>query len=87
MSDIKSHMKTFTVRQMHRQGAAVLKACDRDGVVRIRHRDGRVYTLKPESGPLRMQNLPNFSDRIAKTFPKRIPAKQVRLVDRLIAGE
>ena len=87
MSDIKSDMKTFTVREMHREAAAVLKACDRDGAVRIRHRDGRVYMLKPEVAPLRMQNLPNFRERVAKIFPKRIPAKQMRLVDKLIAGE
>jgi hypothetical protein len=42
-SDILSDMKTFTVRELDRQPAVVLDACDKEGVVRIRRRNGRSW--------------------------------------------
>ena len=43
-----SDMKTFTVRQLDRETAKVMEACDTYGAVRIRRRDGRTYTLEAE---------------------------------------
>jgi len=52
-----SDMKTFTVRELDRQPAVVLDACDHDGEARIRRRDGRTYLLMPESEPKRVVHL------------------------------
>ena len=86
-ADILSDMKTFTVRQLDREPATVLDACDREGSVRIKRRDGRTYTVRPEKREMRITALPDFRSRLKKTFPKTIPAEQVAIVDRLIAGE
>ena len=43
-----SDMKAFTVRDLDRTPAKVLAAADRDGVARVRSRDGRLYVLRPE---------------------------------------
>jgi hypothetical protein len=86
-ADIMSAMKTFTVRELDREPAAVLDACDREGAVRIRRRNGRTYTLRPEAGPDRITALPDFRARMTKIFPKPIPAAQSRLADKLLAGE
>ena len=80
-------MKTFTVRQLDREPATVLDACDREGSVRIKRRDGRAYTVRPEKSEMRITALPDFRARLKKIFPKPIPAEQVAIVDRLIAGE
>ncbi|HVR35122.1 MAG TPA: hypothetical protein VMS21_04655 [Methylomirabilota bacterium] len=86
-ADNMSAMKTFTVRELDREPAAVLDACDREGAVRIRRRNGRMYTIRPDAGPDRITELPDFRGRTAKIFSKRIPAAQSRLVDKLLAGE
>ncbi len=86
-ADVMSCMKTFTVRELDREPAAVLNACDREGAVRIRRRNGRTYTLHPDMGPDRMTAVPDIRARLAKIFPKPIPAAQSRLVDSLLAGE
>ena len=44
-----SDMKTFTARDLNRSPAKVLAAADRDGVARVRSRNGRVYSVKPEA--------------------------------------
>lgn len=85
--DKSSAMKTFTVRELDREPAAVLDACDREGVVRIRRRNGRTYTVRPDAGPDRITELPDFRARTAKVFAAPIPAAQSRLVDKLLAGE
>ena len=83
-----SDMKTFTVREMDREPASLLDAADRDGAVRIRRRDGRIYCLQPvASTSARMTALPDFAARRKAIFSKPIPAAQARLVDKLIAGE
>ena len=84
MSDIKSDMKTFTVREMHRQTAAVLEACDREGAVRIQHRNGRVYTLKSEIKAERkvMKSLPDFNARVRRIFPKALTVEEAKAFDR-----
>jgi len=68
-------MKTFTVRDLDR------------GAVKMRRRNGRTYTIRADAGPDRMTNVPDLRARLAKVFPKPIPAAQSRLVDKLIAGE
>ncbi|MBI4024535.1 MAG: hypothetical protein HY360_06105 [Verrucomicrobia bacterium] len=87
-------MKTFTVRDLDRQPAVVLDACDHEGEVRIRRRNGHGYTLRPDSGDSirvagkdRKRWLEEHRIWLRRTFRKPIPAKQAALVDRLIAGE
>lgn len=80
-------MKTFTVRELDRVPNAVLDASDRDGAAKIRRRNGRTYTIRPDAGPDRITALPDFRARLARLFPKQIPAAQSRLVDKLLAGE
>ena len=82
-----SDMKTFTVRELDREPAAVLDAADKDGAVRIKRRDGRLYSLQPVAAPHKITSLPDFRARLKRIFPKPIPASQVAIVDRLIAGE
>lgn len=43
-----SDMKTFTVRQLDRETARVMEACDKYGAVKIRRRDGRTYTMQAD---------------------------------------
>jgi hypothetical protein len=80
-------VKTFTVRDLDREPSNVLDECDREGSVKIHRRDGRTYTIRADAGPERMTSVPDFRARLAKIFPKEIPASQSRLVDKLIAGE
>ena len=83
-----SDMKTFTVRELDREPAAVLDAADRDGVVRVRRRDGRIYSVQPVASVSAMITaLPDFAARRKAIFSKTIPASQVRRADKLIAGE
>ena len=86
-ADIMSDMKTFTVRELDREPAAVLDAADKEGVVRIKRRDGRSYSLQPDGGRKRITALPDFAARRNAIFSRMIPASQVRLVDKAIAGE
>ena len=80
-------MKIFTVRQLDREPATVLDACDREGMVQIRRRDGRVYSIQSAAHTTRVTELPDFRARIKKIFPRQIPARQVAMVDKLIRGE
>jgi hypothetical protein len=84
-------MTTFTVRDLDRQPAKVLKACDEQGAVSIRRRDGQTYRLLAEAGPGRMRLPADFALRhlrhTARLFPKPISAAQARWADKLIAGE
>jgi len=86
-----SDMKTFNVRDLDRQPAEVLDACDRDGAVRIRRRDGRSYTVQPETaaaGKVAWRSLmTEHRARIGKIFPTTLTRKQTHEVDRMIAGE
>ena len=80
-------MKTFTVRELDREPSSVLDAADQEGIVRVKRRDGREYSIRRESAPRKMGPLPDFAARRRTIFPKAIPAAQARLVDKLIAGE
>ncbi len=86
-ADIMSDMKTFTVRELDRKPATVLDAADKEGVVRVKRRDGRLYSVRSETIAKKIASLPDFRARLKKIFPKPIPASQVVVVDRLIAGE
>lgn len=82
-----SDMKTFTVRELDREPAKVLDAADKEGLVRIRRRDGRLYSVQPESAVRKIVSTPDFAARRSAIFSKPIPAAQTRLVDKLIRGE
>jgi predicted aminopeptidase len=86
-----SDVKTFTVRDLDRQPAQVLDACDKEGVVRIRRRNGRSYTVRPESNATRKvawrQLLAEHRARIKEIFPSPMGRKQARVVDQMLAGE
>ena len=87
-ADMMSDMKTFTVRELDRQPAAVLAASTRDGAARIRSRDGSTFVLTPEKEPKRtMTALPDFAARRRKIFPKTLTKEQTRQVDQFIRGE
>jgi hypothetical protein len=93
-ADIMSDMKTFTVRDMDRRPAEVLDACDKEGAVRIRRRNGHSYTVRPEqSGNAKASAAERerwLAEHVAwrkRQFPKRIAREQTALVDRLLAGE
>lgn len=82
-----SAMKIFTVRDLDREPSAVLDAADRYGAVRVKRRDGRTYSVKPEGGDATITALPDFASRRKAMFTKPVPAAVVRRVDKLIAGE
>ncbi len=83
-----SDVKTFTVRQLDRETAKVMEACDTYGSVRIKRRDGRTYTLEAEKKKTLMGSLPDFAARRRKIFGRKvISEKQAALADKLLAGE
>jgi len=87
-ADIMSDMKTFTIRDLDREPSTVLDAADRDGAARVKRRDGRTYSVRPEgNASAKMLSLPDFAKRRKAIFAKPISARQVRRVDKLIAGE
>ena len=86
-SDMMSDMKTFTVRDLDRQPGLILDACDTDGLVRIRRRDGRTYRLQPEHQKKTMATLPDFAERRKRLFPKALTQKQATTFDKLLAGD
>jgi hypothetical protein len=95
-SDILSDMKTFTVRDLDRQPAVVLDACDKEGAVRIRRRNGRSYTVRPDepkptkaSAEARRRWLDEHFSWLKRTFPKPLKptAEQLEEMNRLIASD
>jgi hypothetical protein len=86
-ADTMSDMKTFTVRELDRQPALVLDACDRDGRVLIRRRDGRTYRVEPEHHSRSITQTPDFAQRRGRLFPKPLTRRQAAALDKLIAGE
>ena len=82
-----SDMKIFTVRQLDREPAAVLDAADRDGVVRVRRRDGRVYSVQPIVASGKIGRIPDLAARRKAIFQRPVPAAHVGRLDKLIAGE
>ncbi len=86
-ADILSDMKTYTVRDLDREPSAVLDACDAEGAVLIRRRDGRTYSLRPEKAPQRRAIFPDFAARRKLMGMRRISKRDSDIVDKLIAGE
>ena len=86
-------MKTFTVRDLDRQPAAVLEVCDLKGSVRIRRRNGRSYTLHadlPTLKPLKRKAwFAQHEEWLRRTFPKpvAVTVDQVEDFDKLIASD
>jgi hypothetical protein len=83
-------MKTFTVRQLDRETAKVMQACDNYGAVRIKRRDGRTYTLAADNRKKEKTviNPPDIMARLRKNFGDMVISKeQSDFVDKLIAGE
>lgn len=85
-------MTTFTTHQLRGGAARVLDVCDAEGVVQIRRRNGRSYTLTAEQtnqkGEKVVINPPDIMARLRKNFPNMmISKKQTAFVDKLIAGE
>lgn len=86
-----SDMKTFTARDLNRSPAKVLAAADRDGVARVRSRNGRTYSVKPEAPASGKVDWDAFVAR------RRAALKRLKMppisnaaaaeLDRLIAGE
>jgi hypothetical protein len=90
MSVIMSDMATtptFTVRDLNRQPAKVLEACDRLGAIEIRSRNGRVYSLKSESPKRKTGPLPDFAARRRTAGFPPMDRKTWNALARLIAGE
>ncbi len=64
MSDTVSDMKTYMVRELSRQTAKVLSACDKEGSVVIQYQDGREYTLTPRRATVKgMDRVKRFKER------------------------
>ncbi len=86
-----SDMKTFTARELDRETARVMEACDTDGAVRIKRRDGRIYTMRPEHAPKGKFDWTGWWAEqrkwIKQTYPVPLTKKEARELDRLIAGE
>jgi hypothetical protein len=94
MSDMLSDVKSFTVRDMDRTPADILRVCDAEGLAVIRSRSGRTYEIRPavDSGEAIdkatvRQWLQRHRAWTESTFPRKIPASQYAEVDRLLAGE
>lgn len=82
-----SDMRTFTVRELDRSPAVVLDAAETEGAVLVRRRDGRSYRISPERAGSKSATAPDFSAWRKSAGMPRLKQAQVRVVDRLIAGE
>lgn len=87
-------MKTFTIRDLDREPAKVLAAADHDGVARVRSRDGRTYSLRPENAPPASETgwaayARSRQAGLKKLFPDGpvMTADQARTFDRLLADD
>lgn len=81
-------MSTVTVRELHRNTAAVLEVCEREGEVIIRHRNGQEYRMEPVTPPpAQKPEWPDFRARRLRIFPKPIPRDICAKVDAAIRGE
>lgn len=86
-ADILSDMKTYTVRDLDREPGAVLDACDAEGSVLIRRRDGRTYSLRQEKAPQRRAVFPDFAARRRAMGMPKISKRDSDAVDKLLRGE
>ena len=79
----------FTVRDLNRQLAKVLEACDRLGLIRIRSRKGTTYELRPEPPPTAAPKAeyPDFAARRRALKMPMMTKAQSEQLDKLITGE
>ena len=89
----KTLPSTFTARDLNRQPAAILKACDKFGSVRIQTRDGRAYSLRAEAAAASDPGL-SFMERMKRHHARMkaagyVPpaASEMERINRIIAGE
>ena len=83
----------FTARDLNRQPAAILKACDKLGSVRIQTRDGRAYSLRPARAEANDPGL-SFMERMKRHHARMKAAgyvppapSEMERINRIIAGE
>jgi hypothetical protein len=87
--------QSFTLRDLSRQPAKVLAACDLYGVARIRTRDGRSYCLKPEipelSGTAQVESVTARRQRLRQQLRAAgfVPpsSAEIERVNHIVAGE
>ena len=82
---------TFTVRDLNRQPAAILRACDELGAVRIRTRDGRAYELRNVQAAVRAPGGKIDFDahwrRLREAGCRPPTAAEMKRIDLITAGE
>lgn len=87
----KTAPSEFTVRDLNRQPANVLAACDRLGMVSIRSRKGQTYEMRPRqpSSPANGTKpaYPDFAARRRALGMPMMTKKQRDMLDKMIAGE
>ena len=95
MSDMNKALPVtadFNARDLNRHLAKVLEACDRLGVIRIKHRQGHMYELRRQAPPEPEKNeeISPWAKiavrRKAMNMPKMTKA-QSELLHKLIRGE
>lgn len=85
---MQSSSGEFTARDLNRHLAKVLDACNRLGMVRIRCRNGLVYSLASEgAGKAKKPEFPDFAARAKALGMPKMTKAQSKLHDRLIRGE
>ena len=89
----KAQPAIFTARDLNRQPATILKACDKFGSVRIQTRDGRAYSLRAES-PAVVDPGVSFMERMERHHARMKAAgyvppapSEMERINRIIAGE
>ncbi len=89
----KARPTIFTARDLNRQPAKILKACDKFGSVRIQTRDGRAYSLRAES-PATVDPGLSFMERMERHHARMKAAgyvppapSEMERINRIIAGE
>jgi hypothetical protein len=90
MSAMMSDMTTFTVRDLDRTPSRVLDACDREGEVLIRRRNGQTYRVLSPKGAAstRPAKYPDFEARKKLIFGDlQYTDEQWAYFSKQIAGE
>ena len=89
----KAQPAIFTARDLNRQPAKILKACDKFGSVRIQTRDGRAYSLRaepvevPDPGLSFLERMKRHHERMKAAGYVPPSPGQLKHLDRIIAGE
>ena len=84
-------MKTFTVRDLDRTPALVLRASEADGVAAIQSRDGRRFEIRPVAP---IEGKSTVKDAVARhliwmksTYTRPISAEHLQVVDAMVSEE